>query len=508
MNSRIENSKTTIVLASILLAVFVVPTSISGTAIALPFIGANLSANSTSLQWIVNSFNLTFACFTLLWGAFADNFGHKRVFIIGAMVYTIASLLSSISINPLMLDIARGFAGVGGAAIFSCGSAILIKTFSGEKRTKAFAFFGTTAGLGITFGPTISGFLLDIFSWRAIFILHTVVLTIVISMTPAITKDSLNKYKTPFDKIGSIIFTIALFLLMLLISNSTEQGGVNLKTLLLIAMTILLVFTFVIYEKSITNPVLNLNLLKNKKYMGLILVPVVASFSFVTLLTYYPSYLTGVMQFSPTYAGIIMITLTVPVLFCPLLAGKIVSCGISAISIIIVSLALMILGAILLFFGGGVDGLIYLICLALFMIGTGMGLTAGLVDGLALSCVNPDQTGMAAGLLNTFRLGSEAIAVALYGSLLSVKLNDVLPNLLIKYSSSVDEINDWITSVASGNLALPLSNIPTDMQSIMLSDIIGSYHKAFNGTLIILTIISVIISLFCLLLLKIKENLD
>lgn len=506
MNSKNENSKTAIVLISILLAVFVVPTSISGTAIAMPFIGAALSANSTLLQWIVNSFNLSFACFTLLWGAFADNFGHKRVFIIGATIYTLASLLSSISISLLMLDIARGFAGVGGAAIFSCGSAILIKTFSGEKRTKAFAFFGTTAGLGITFGPTISGFLLELFNWRAIFILHSLVLTVVLFMTPAITKDSPNKRQYPFDKMGATIFTVTLFLLMLLISDSNERGGLNSRTLILLGIIILLGEIFVIYEKSITNPVFDLNLLKNKKYMGLILVPVVASFSFVTLLTYYPSYLTGVMQFSSAYTGIIMITLTVPVLICPLLAGKLVSYGIPATSLIIISLALMILGGVLLFLVGGVDGLLYLICLALFMIGVGMGLTAGLIDGLALSCVEPHQTGMAAGFLNTLRLGSEAIAVALYGSLLTANLNSILPNYLIKYSSSVEVINSWINSVASGNLTFPLSNIPTNRQPIMLNEIIASYHNAFNNTLIILTIISATICSFCLWFMKRKVS--
>lgn len=506
MNSKNENSKTAIVLISILLAVFVVPTSISGTAIAMPFIGAALSANSTLLQWIVNSFNLSFACFTLLWGAFADNFGHKRVFIIGATIYTLASLLSSISISLLMLDIARGFAGVGGAAIFSCGSAILIKTFSGEKRTKAFAFFGTTAGFGITFGPTISGFLLELFNWRAIFILHSLVLTVVLFMTPAITKDSPNKRQYPFDKMGATIFTVTLFLLMFLISDSNERGGLNSRTLILLGIIILLGGIFVIYEKSITNPVFDLNLLKNKKYMGLILVPVVASFSFVTLLTYYPSYLTGVMQFSSAYTGIIMITLTVPVLICPLLAGKLVSYGVSATSLIIISLALMILGGVLLFLVGGVDGLLYLICLALFMIGVGMGLTAGLIDGLALSCVEPHQTGMAAGFLNTLRLGSEAIAVALYGSLLTANLNSILPNYLIKYSSSVEVINSWINSVASGNLTFPLSNIPTNRRPIMLNEIIASYHNAFNNTLIILTIISATICSFCLWFMKRKES--
>lgn len=506
MNTKIENPKSVIVLISILLAVFVVPTSISGTAIALPFIGANLSANATSLQWIVNSFNLTFACFTLLWGSLADTFGHKRAFIIGATIYTIASLLSAIAISPLMLDIGRSFAGVGGAAIFSCGSAILIKTFDGDKRTKVFAFFGTTAGIGITFGPTISGFLLDLFNWRAIFILHTIILAIVIFMISTIRNDNPIKHQYHFDKIGSIFFTIALLLLMLSITESTRLGWSNLKTLILLGISCLFSVTFVIYEKYNTNPVLNLELLKNKRYVGLTLVPVVASFSFVTLLTYYPSYLTGVMQYSPSYAGIIMISLTFPVLFCPLLAGKIVSFGVSAIFIILISLVLMILGGILLFLVGGIDGQLYLINIALFMIGTGMGLTAGLVDGLALSCVEPDQTGMAAGLLNTLRLGSEAIAVALYGSLLITNLNRNLPNLLTKYSLSNDLKEGWINSVASGNLTTPLTNVATNMHSIMLDDIILSYHNAFNFTLVMLTVISGMISLVCIFLLKRKSS--
>ena len=140
------------------------------------------------------------------------------------------------------------------------------------------------------------------------------------------------------------------------------------------------------------------------------------------------------------------------------------------------------------------------------MIGVGMGLTAGLIDGLALSCVEPHQTGMAAGFLNTLRLGSEAIAVALYGSLLTANLNSILPNYLIKYSSSVEVINSWINSVASGNLTFPLSNIPTNRRPIMLNEIIASYHNAFNNTLIILTIISATICSFCLWFMKRKES--
>ena len=126
-------------------------------------------------------------------------------------------------------------------------------------------------------------------------------------MTPAIKNDTSIKHQYQFDKIGSIIFTIGLLLLMFSISESTRWGWFNIKTLILLGISCLLGIIFVIYEKYNTNLVLNLTLLKNKRYLGLILVSVFASFSFVTLFTYYSSYLTGVIQFSPSYAGIVMI---------------------------------------------------------------------------------------------------------------------------------------------------------------------------------------------------------
>ena len=86
-------------------------------------------------------------------------------------------------------------------------------------------------------------------------------------------------------------------------------------------------------------------------------------------------------------------------------------------------------------------------------------------------------------------MGSEAIAVALYGSLLVTNLNRNLPNLLTKYSLSSELMEEWINAVASGNLTAPLTNVATNMYSIMLDDIILSYHSTFNFTLVMLSLI-------------------
>ncbi len=153
-------------LAAILLAVFVVPMSISGTAVALPGIGADTGAGPAPLQWVVNAFNVAFACFTLVWGSVADIVGRVRAFAAGAAVYAVASLASALASDVLLLDAARALAGIGGAAIFSCGSAILSTVYEGPARAKAFALFGTVAGVGIAVGPSLSGALLQTVSWR------------------------------------------------------------------------------------------------------------------------------------------------------------------------------------------------------------------------------------------------------------------------------------------------------------------------------------------------------
>lgn len=474
-----------LMLFAVLLAVFVVPNSISGTAIALPYISADIDASLSTLQWVVNAFNLTFACFTLFWGTLADAYGRKKAFLLGAGIYTVASVASALSPNALFLDITRALAGIGGAAIFSCGSAILIAQFEGSKRTQAFAFFGTTAGIGITFGPTISGFLLDFVNWRAIFAAHAIVLSIVLFLSRAIPNDISERKKFSFDIMGTLLFITSLMLLMLALVQGAQWGWSELSTLILLIAGIIIAVGFYLYEKRINNPILNFDLLKDRRFVGLILIPVVASLIFVTLLTYYPSYLTGVMQLTPSAAGLMMVSLTLPVLFCPILAGKMVSNGTSAQLVLFISLAAFMVGGISLVITSQPDSELWTLAAPLFLIGCGMGLSAGLVDGLALSCVEPSQAGMAAGLLNTLRLGSEALAVALYASLLTSYLTDSLPNLFAQFQPSAIQLTDWVSGVVSGNLTTPLKDIANDS---LLALVITQYHCAFIYVMNILNV--------------------
>ena len=281
---------------------------------------------------------------------------------------------------------------------------------------------------------------------------------------------------------------------MLVLSKGYEWGWKSNTTLICIMGSLIGFGAFMLRIKSITHPVLNIHLLKNYKFFGLILIPVVASFTFVTLLTYFPTYLTGSMQLSASTSGLIMLLLTAPVLVCPLLAGKLSSKGISTHFLIYFSVFSMILGAIILITAITFQTPLFGIAIALILIGIGMGLSAGLVDGQALSCVAESEVGMAAGLLNTFRLGSEAIAVAMYGSLFSSAVSKIAP--LTLNGEHLQDTETWVNAIASGNLSLANNHIS------LQHTLIEIYNQAFITTNMLLTLIGTIITILAILYLK------
>lgn len=492
--------------AIILLAIFVVPTSISGTAVALPAIAVDLHAPITDLQWVVNGFNLMFACFTLVWGAVADRFGRKFSFLIGVAIYSFASLLSGLAQNPIILDFGRALAGIGAAAIFACGIALLSINFSGAARLRVFALFGTVAGLGVSLGPTISGALLDSLGWRSIFISHLVVLLFVLlygGMGKVIPWDNAGrKTNFNFDIFGVVLFIAAMFTLMLMIVQVSQWGLGNDKTITLMMASLILFFVFWAWEKRHSMPILDLSLLKNGQFVGYSLVTVAGSFAFVTLLTYFPTYIISVLNMTATEAGITMFLLTAPMLFCPVAAGKLVARGFSSYVILMMSLLFLLVGLGWLALVSGPTAKVLYLAPALMLIGSGFGTAAGLVDGLALHSIPEEKAGMAVGLFNTFRLGSEAIAVSIYGSTIAALLYFHLDKTLLAFNKNNSVVDGLISAATTGNFKTICSvgdKVPHGNFSCLLGE---AYNHAFVNVVWMLFSVVFIVSIIIGILIR------
>lgn len=472
----------------VLAAVLVVPMSISGTAVALPSISGDLGGSPSALQWVVNLFNLTFACFTLVWGSLADRLGHARLFMTGAGIFAAGSLLSFLAPSMLLLNTGRGIAGLGGAAIFSCGSAILSSTFTGPKRVRAFALFGTMAGIGTAVGPTIGGLLTDSTGWRSVFVLHTVVLGIVLVASPLLgLKRPTDRATGRLDWSGAALLVLSLLALMTAIVQGNTWDWGSLATIGMFAAAVILFIVFGVAEHRHASPFLDLSLLRNPGFMAYCLVPVAASFGFVTLLTYLPSFLQFVSGMGSGAAGLTVLIMTFPVVVGPLFAGLLVQRGVRPATVIWISFAALIAGNLgLLLAGPGTA--VGVIAVPLLLSGAGMGLSAGLVDGQALALVDERQAGMAAGVINTLRLGSEAIAVAVYASVLTALITR---GTRARFG---DDGGELAAAISSGNRTDSIALAETGTSGNAAEVVGWIYTDAFHATMIGLAVVVMLLA--------------
>lgn len=362
-----------LLLPIVLLAMFVLPMGISGTAIALPRIADELGTSPTLLQWIVNGFNLTFALFTVVWGVASDRLGYHNTFRLGVGLVLVSVVASALAPSLIVLDIARVIAGVGAAAVLTGGSAILSNTYSGAARGRIFAVFGTVIGLGLALGPTISGALIAWVDWRGVFVAHAILL--VIALLGSVTLPHIRHAQDPNRKI------------------------------------------------------VDFSLLRNRHFLALCLVPVAGALGFVTLLTYLPVALSGVASLSAGVSGLFMLPMTVPVLVGPILASRLIQRfpRVSSMLIIYTALLCLTLGSAGMFLLAPGIPLGWLV-VPMVLVGFGFGLPLGLVDGEALATVPAHSSGTAAGVLNFIRIGAEALFVGLYAFVLSWLIGRSIPD--------------------------------------------------------------------------------
>jgi MFS family permease len=360
-----RTSSTTPLLVALLITVFVVPISIAGTAVALPSIARDLGSDPTPLQWVVNGFNAAFAVFTLVWGVLGDRIGYKVTFVLGTVIMIVASVASALAPSLLFLDAARVLAGVAAAGIFTSATSIISNAFPAGARARAFGLLGTVLGLGLAFGPVISGALTALAGWRGVFVAFAVAVTVSLLLSRAIPH----------------------------ITHGHVAG----------------------------RKLVDFRLLRNPHFLAVSLVPVVQAIGFISMLTYLPVALSGVWGLNAGASGAAMLVMTVPILFLPALAVRAIARwrGVTVMGVIYLALGAMIAGDALLLLTGPATPL-WVIFIPMVLLGISMGLPLGFIDGEALSTVPAHSSGTAAGVFNFLRLGAEAVSVGAYAAVLAV----------------------------------------------------------------------------------------
>jgi len=395
-------------------------------------------------------------------GAFADRFGRRRVFTVGTAVFALCSLVSAMSTNIVMLDLARAAAGVGAAAVLTSGSALLAAIFSGPARARAFGVFGTAVGIGQAFGPFVSGALSTAFDWRAIFVLPGVVGLLVLVLA-AFLPESRDPGATRVDWAGTATLTGALATLITSLLQGPQWGWTSPLSIAAYVVCVLLFAAFVTVERRQARPMADLSLLRQPRFASLCVAAVAMVAGFTPLLVYLPSYLTAVNGQTTMHAGVDLLMVTVPTIFFPLIAGYLLR-WIPVRHMVTLSVGLPAAGvAWLTVLHPGISN--WAALGPYLVIGIGVGVAFGVQDGAAVSAVHPDRAGMAAGMFNTMRLGGEAIAIAVAGTLLVTWTRVDLGNRLSAFGGPYAHHPATLASLLNqGQLAGPTASVPRASQ--------------------------------------------
>lgn len=468
-------------LVTVVLASFLLPISLTGASVAMPGVADDFHNSLAAGQWIVNGYDLAFASFMLASGAFADRFGRRKVFATGSAVFALSSLVSALSGSILVLDAARAVAGLGAAAVLTSGSALLAQIFTGPARAKAFGVFGTVVGIGQAFGPFVSGALSTTFGWRAIFLVPAVAGGVVVLLS-FLLPESRDPEATRVDWAGTVTLTAALASLITALLEGPELGWGHGLVVAAFVVSAVLFVAFVVAERRQQRPMADLTLFRQPRFASLCAAAVAMVAGFTPLLVYLPSYLTAVNGQTTMHAGTDLLMLTVPTIFFPMIAGYLQR-WIPLNHLVTASVGLPALGvAWLTVMEPGISN--WAALGPYLVIGIGVGIAFGVQDGAAVSSVEPERAGMAAGMFNTMRLGGETVAIAVAGTLMVTFTRSHLGSRLEAFSGPyAHDPGALAATVNQGQLDGPAGTVPAGMRESFRAVASSAYTGGLHDVL-------------------------
>jgi EmrB/QacA subfamily drug resistance transporter len=384
---------------------------------ALSKIAGDLHTGLSGLQWVVDAYTLALASTVLTAGALADRFGRRRLFTYGLILFTGASLLCALAGDIAFLNAARAIQGVGGAILFAVSLALLANAFPDPKqRMGALAAYGATIGASFAIGPLVGGALTSGFGWRAIFLVNLPLGLACLAITRAQVAESKDPSARRVDLAGLLTFTGGLFLLILALLRGNEDGWGSTAIVAELCGAIALLAAFVAVELRVREPMLPLRLFRSGAFTGAQVGAFAISASLFAVYFYLTLYLQQVLGLSAIEAGLVYLPGTIIQFFA---SGATSTLGdrVSPRTLISGGLALVGIGLGLMTLGQADSSwTIALPGSLVAMFGTGLFNPA--VSGVALASVPERQSGLAAGVNDTFRQAGIAVGVAALGALI------------------------------------------------------------------------------------------
>jgi EmrB/QacA subfamily drug resistance transporter len=418
---------------------------------ALPTVVTQLAGNEIYV-WAVTIYLLTSTISVPFWGKLSDLYGRKPIFMIGIVIFLAGSALSGLSQNMTQLIAFRGLQGIGAGSLFPVALAVIGDLFTPAERGKYQGLFGAVFGIAFVVGPLIGGFLTENISWHWIFYVNVpiglVSLFFIWRLLPTVKSKRATRN---FDIIGGLIFTVAISFLLVGLTNKQFGQWADPTVGGFIAIAIVGIVLFILAEARAKEPIIPLQLFRNRTYTASMISTFFASFAFFGAIIFLPRWFQFVHDFTPTFSGLAALPLMVGLIASSILSGLYVArtgrykwLTVGAIVVMGAATALMTqLRA---------DTSLPVVWLWMFIAGLGVGPTFAVFTIIVQNAVPFHQLGVATSNLTFFRQIGGTVALAIVGTIFGSAFQDQMAPQIIAAGASPQSLGLLGQAAASGAL--------------------------------------------------------
>ncbi len=492
-------------LLAVSVATFMLLLDITVVNTALPAIQEDLNASFTELQWVIDAYTLALAALVLTAGSLADRLGRRRVFAVGLVIFSVASLAAGLAPDPTFLNISRAVQGIGGAILFAVSLALVAQEFpAGRERGTAMGIYGATIGMSVAIGPLVGGALVDSLGWEWVFFINVPVGIAAIAVTYTKLRESRDPNATRVDWAGLATFSSALFLLVFGLLRGNEEGWGSTFIVSLLGAAVALLVAFVVIESRVKQPMLPLRLFRKPAFTGVQLAALGVSASMFALFLYVTFYLQNHLGHSPLEAGLIYLPFTVISFFTAAAGGALLG-RVPARVLMSVGLGLTGVGLLLM---GGIDPTDeWTAMLGGFLIaGAGVGLLNPVIADVALSVVPKEQSGMAAGINDTFRQVGVAVGIAAWGAIFLSRGASEVEQLAAGTPAAIGERpRQLIEAASSGNLDTAVASVPAGARDTVADAAGQGFIAGLNEIVMLGGVVSLVAAVAALWLVRERD---
>ncbi len=416
------NKQQQLVLIISILASFVAFLDSSVVNVALPAIAHSLGGGLAAQQWVVDAYLLTLGSLILIAGSLSDLWGRKRVLGIGLIGFGAASVLCAIAPKSELLILARGLQGIAGALLVPSSLALVISAFQGAEQAKAIGTWTAWTGISFIVGPLVGGFLVDVISWRAIFLINVIPIAITLWLMKSLEQARELKKETKVDVAGAVLCTLGLCGSVYALIEQPHYGWGSPIIFIPLLFGLVLLACFLWYENRTSQPMLPLELFRIRNFSvgNLATVTIYAGLAVATFLIIIA--LQQIGHYSALEAGLAFLPVTIIMfLLSPrfgALAGKFGPRFFMAIGPIVAGIGFMLLLNV-----NAAATYVFQVLPGVVVFGLGLSMTVAPLTAAVLGNIPPEHAGIGSAVNNAVSRIAGLVAVATIGLVVGTQLN-------------------------------------------------------------------------------------